>query len=253
MTFIDLNADVGELPERILDGTQERLMQQVTSVNVSCGAHAGDDQTLIHTLEIAKTLKLFIGAHPSYPDLKSFGRNRMNLSPVELSESIRQQLEHLFFLAEKVGVKIRHVKPHGALYNVAADDVVVAKAICDGVSQVDRNLVLIGLASSKMIEIFSDQGFQVINEAFVDRRYEDNARLRSRELPDSVIADPNEVLGQALSLVLEKRVRTASGNWVEIDAQTLCLHGDAPGAADLARIVRERLMQEEVNIGAGCC
>jgi UPF0271 protein len=245
---IDLNSDVGELPERIADGTQDEVMRLVTSVNVSCGAHAGDEATLLATLESAKRLGLAVGAHPSYPDRAGFGRTRMAIPPIELSRQIRTQLSYLAELASKAGVTLSHVKPHGALYNVAAVDEAIADAVATAVKRFDSSLLLVGLASSPGLEIFRSSGLRVAGEAFIDRRYDDQAHLRPRKLADALITDTAEALEQARSIVRDGRVRAHDGSWVSIQAQTLCIHSDTPGAQHLARTVREGLESDGIRI-----
>ena len=248
MNQIDLNSDVGELPERISDGTQEMIMQWVSSVNVSCGAHAGDEATLLETLRMAKKHGVRVGAHPSYPDRAGFGRTKLSMPQEELSDSIATQIQYLADLAEGVGVSLHHVKPHGALYNAAADDARVAEAICKGVSRFSRRILLVGLAETPMIDVFKSQGFSVMGEAFIDRRYENNARLRSRALSGALLADPVEALSQARSIAKDQRVKTAEGAWIPIRAQTLCIHGDTPGAGELARLVFEGLQGDGILV-----
>jgi UPF0271 protein len=248
MNQIDLNSDVGELPERIADGTEARIMQWVSSVNVSCGAHAGDEATILATLKMAKKHGVSVGAHPSYPDRAGFGRTVLQMPLGDLVDSIATQLRYLAGLAKQVGVDLQHVKPHGALYNAATDDTALAEAICEGVSRLSRQIPLVGMAATPMIDVFKSRGFSVISEAFIDRRYEKNARLRSRALAGALLADPDEALAQAMSIAKDYRVKTHDGVWIPLEAQTLCIHGDTPGADELARRVFESLQAEGVVI-----
>jgi UPF0271 protein len=245
---IDLNADVGEFPALVADGTQEAVMRLVSSVNVACGGHAGDEATIRTTLELAKTLGLAVGAHPGYPDREGFGRRKMEIHAIELSRSIRDQLRFLWSLAEQVGVQITHVKPHGALYNLAADDEILAEAIGAGVSRFNRDLTIVGLAGSPGLEVYRRLGFRVVGEAFIDRRYDANARLIPRGEPDALISDPSEALDQALGIVLREEVPVSAVDSAPIHAQTLCIHAETPGAQVLAGAVRRGLEANGIQI-----
>ena len=248
MKTIDLNADVGELPDLIKDGTQEAVMSCVSSVNVACGGHAGDEASITQTLLTAKRLALAIGAHPSFPDRKNFGRNVMKISSEDLELSLIEQIQFLQRLGKTVGVSLSHVKPHGALYNLATADETLAKVICKSVQKVDSNLAIVGFAGSKMIEVVRSRGLKAIGEAFVDRRYEADGSLRSRQKPNALITDPNEVLVQAKSICIAGKVQTAEETWISVKPQTLCVHSDTPGAAALAKTIRDGLMREHIKI-----
>ncbi len=180
MKRIDLNCDMGELPESIADGTQESLMPHLTSVSIACGGHAGDERTMRATIEQARRWNLAIGAHPSYPDRANFGRVEMNLSAQAIADTIAEQLRALAAVADACGARLAHVKPHGALYNQAARDREIARAIAAGVARWGGDAVLVGLAGSAMLEVFRRAGFRVASEAFADRRYEPDGSLRSR-------------------------------------------------------------------------
>jgi 5-oxoprolinase (ATP-hydrolysing) subunit A len=228
---IDINCDMGEAPEAIADGTQESLMPSLTSVNIACGGHAGDEATMRATLEQARRWGLAIGAHPGYPDRENFGRRELNLPPAEVEAAVFEQVRALARLAAAHGAEIVHVKPHGALYNQAANNPALARAIADGVARFSRNVALVGLAGSGMLGVFRDAGFRVAAEAFADRRYEPDGTLRSRKFEDALIRDPDQAAGQALRIAREGAART------------ICIHGDTPGApkiaASVARVLRE--------------
>ena len=240
---MDLNCDMGELPEAIADGTQESLMPSLTSVNVACGGHAGDEQTMKTTVEQALRWKLAIGAHPGYPDRVNFGRLELNLPPNEVAASVFEQVRALAEIAAHCGARLAHVKPHGALYNQAVRNREIAEAIANGVARWSRDVVLMGLAGSPMLDVFRGAGFTVAAEAFADRRYEADGTLRSRKFEDALIRDPEEAGRQALGIAERGVVIACDGTEVSIDAQTLCIHGDTPGApriaAAVARILRE--------------
>src|SRR5271163_4150352 len=176
---VDLNCDMGELPEAIADGTQEALMRSITSVNVACGGHAGDEATMRATIEQAMRWKLPIGAHPGYPDLANFGRLELKMASSDIADSVFAQVRALAEVAADCGARVVHVKPHGALYNQATRDREIAEAIAIGVSRWSRDVVLVGLAGSLMVGVFRDLGFAVAEEAFADRRYEPDGSLRS--------------------------------------------------------------------------
>jgi len=241
MKRIDLNCDMGELPKAIADGTQEALMPSFTSINVACGGHAGDAQTMKTTIEQALRWKLAIGAHPGYPDRANFGRLEMNLSAQAISDSIYQQVRTLAEIAAHCGVQLTHVKPHGALYNQAVHNRQLAQAIADGVTRWRRDVALVGLAGSPMLNVFRDAGFSVAAEAFADRRYESDGTLRSRKHEDALIHDPAKASRQALSIAQQGTVTACDGSQVTVTAQTICIHGDTPGAPQIAAAVAKTL------------
>jgi len=238
---IDLNCDMGEIPEAIANGTQKALMAFVTSVNVACGGHAGDEGTMGTTVEQALQSRLAIGAHPGYADRAHFGRVELDLSPDTIAESIFEQVSKLSEIAAKWGALISHVKVHGALYNQAARDAAIAAAIANGVARWRRGVVLVGLAGSPMLDVFRDAGFAVAAEAFADRRYEPNGSLRSRKFPDALILDPAEAAAQALRIAEKGSVIAQDGTEIRVQAQTICIHGDTPGSLKIAAALSQRL------------
>ena len=243
MKRIDLNCDMGELPEAIADGTQEALMPSFTSVNIACGGHAGDEQTMKATVEQALRCKVAIGAHPGYPDRANFGRLELNLSSQAVAESVAEQVRVLAGVAARCGAQLVHVKPHGALYNQAVHNRQLAEAIAKGVARWRSDLVLVGLAGSPMLGVFREAGFAVAAEAFADRRYEPDGTLRSREHDDALIRDPAEAARQALSIVARGTVTARDGSEVAVNAHTLCIHGDTPGAQQIAAQVAQTLRE----------
>jgi UPF0271 protein len=243
MKSIDLNCDMGEMPEAISNGTQESLMRYLTSVNVACGGHAGDEYTMRATVEQAMRAKLAIGAHPGYPDRANFGRAELNLPPKVVADSILEQVRRLDEVATACGATLTHVKAHGALYNQAARNRSVAEAIADGVARWRRDVVLVGLAGSPMLDVFREAGFAVAGEAFADRRYEPDGSLRSRKHSDALIRGPAEAAAQALRIAKQRTVIAAGGAEIVVIAQTLCIHGDTPGALQIASAVAGALRQ----------
>jgi UPF0271 protein len=247
---IDLNADVGELPVALLDGSEEQLVRNVTSVNIACGGHAGDTASMEAVVRLACHFGTSIGAHPSYPDRDGFGRRELKLPHAAVEQAVRDQVQGLARIAERHGVALRHVKPHGALYNVAVHDAAVATAIARGVWAWRDSIVLVGLAGSDMLQVWTGLGFQVAAEAFADRRYEADGSLRRRSHADAVLHTPEEAAAQALDIVLQGRVVSASGAVVRLAAQTLCVHGDTPGAVAILMAVRRALENQGVAITA---
>jgi UPF0271 protein len=250
MRNIDLNCDMGELPEAIADGTQEGLMKSITSANVACGGHAGDEHTMRATIEQALQHAVSVGAHPGYPDRENFGRRELKMSPAEVANSVFDQVTVLARAAESCGASVVHVKPHGALYNQAVHNPDLARAIADGVARWRRDVVLVGLAGSAMLDVFRQAGFTVAAEAFADRRYEPDGTLRSRKLADSLIHDPQQAAQQALRMVEQNLVVASDGSEVQVNAQTICIHGDTPGSVEIAAAVREVLRKGGVRVRA---
>jgi len=248
MKRIDLNCDMGELPEAIADGTQEALMRSITSVNVACGGHAGDEQTMKTTVEQALRWKLAIGAHPGYPDRANFGRLELKMAPSEVADSVFEQVRTLAEVASRSGARVAHVKPHGALYNQAVRNRELAEAVAQGVARWNRDVVLVGLAGSPMLDVFREAGFEVAAEAFADRRYEPDGTLRSRKFKDALIRNPEEAAWQALGIAERGIVIASDGSEVAVRAQTICIHGDTPGAPEIAAAVARALGEAGVKV-----
>lgn len=241
MKRIDLNCDMGEISEAIADGTQEALMSSLTSVNIACGGHAGDEATMKSTIEQALRNKLAIGAHPGYPDRANFGRLELELPLDVITHSVFHQVCAVGAIAQDYGAEITHVKPHGALYNQAANNPELALAIAKGVSRWSREVILVGLAGSRMLDVFRDNGFRVAAEAFADRRYEPDGTLRSRKFSDALLKDPAGAAQQALNIAERGKVIASDGSEVSVGAQTLCIHGDTPGSIQIAAAVAQKL------------
>jgi UPF0271 protein len=241
MKRVDLNCDTGELPEMLADGSQEALMKFVTSANVACGGHAGDEGMMRATIEQAIRHGVAVGAHPGYEDRENFGRVALNLSVEEIRDSVYRQVAALAKVAEKCGVAVVHVKPHGALYNQATRDTGIARGIAEGVRLWRQDVVLVGLAGSVMLEEFRAAGFHVAAEAFADRRYEKDGSLRARRFRDALLAEPERSAAQAVRIAEGRGVLTREGAEVAVEAQTICIHGDTPGAERIAEAVRRAL------------
>jgi len=248
VTRIDLNCEMCELPEAISDGTQESLMPSFTSVNVACGGHAGDAQTMKATIEQALRWKVAIGAHPGYPDRKNFGRLELSISPEEIATSVHHQIQALAEIAVTCGARLTHVKPHGALYNQAVHNRELAEAIANGVKRFRSDIILVGLAGSPMLDAFRAVGFPVAAEAFADRRYEPDGTLRSRKYDDALIRDPMEASRQALSIAKQAAITANDGSQISLMANTICIHGDTPGAPKIAAQVATTLREAGVKL-----
>jgi len=236
MKRIDLNCDMGEDPRTIADGTQEALMTSVTSVNIACGGHAGDEQTMETTIRQAMRHGLAVGAHPGYPDRANFGRLELDMSPEAIAETVYQQVAFFAKIAAGCGAPVAHVKAHGALYNQAVKNAAICRAIAEGVARWRKDVVLVGLAGSAMLDCFREAGFPAAAEAFADRAYESDGTLRSRKLEGALIRDPEAAAAQALRIV----ERGA--------AQTICIHGDTPGAAAIAAKVAGTLRAAGITL-----
>jgi UPF0271 protein len=250
MNRVDLNCDMGEIQDAIADGTQEALMPSLTSVNIACGGHAGDESMMKTTIEQALRHKIAIGAHPGYPDRANFGRLELNLPMDAIAESVFNQVRALAVIAQTCGAEIMHVKPHGALYNQAAKNPGLAAAIAKGVAKWSREVMLVGLAGSRMLDVFRDAGFTAVAEAFADRRYEPDGTLRSRKFDDALLKAPADAAQQALNIVAQGKVIASDGTEVPVSAQTLCIHGDTPGAIQIAEAVAQKLRRAGVLLSA---
>jgi 5-oxoprolinase (ATP-hydrolysing) subunit A len=248
MKRIDLNCDMGEVPEAIADGTQEELLRSITSANIACGGHAGDEQTMRITIEQALRHGVAIGAHPGYADRGNFGRLELKIPAQDVADSVFEQVRALAKIAESCGAEVVHVKPHGALYNQAVRNRELAQAIADGVARWRRDVVLVGLAGSLMLDIFREARFAVAAEAFADRRYEPDGTLRSRKFEDALIRDPEMAARQALGMVERGLVTASDGSEVALEPKTICIHGDTPGATRIAAEVARALRASGINL-----
>jgi len=246
---IDLNADVGESLGAWSMGEDERLIPVVSSVNVAAGLHAGDPVVIARTIATAARHGVAVGAHPGYPDLAGFGRRAMALSPDEIEASVLYQVGAVAAFADAAGVELRHVKPHGALYNRAVRDDAAAAAIARAVASFRRSLILVGLAGSALVAAGREVGLAVAEEAFADRAYEPDGALRARELPGAVLDDPAAAAAQAVAIA-GGVVTAIDGSVLPTRADTICVHGDLPGAVDRGLAVRRALAAIGVEIRA---
>jgi UPF0271 protein len=248
---VDLNADVGEAFGAWSMGDDEALLTCVTSANVACGFHAGDPRVMERTVALCARHGVAVGAHPGYPDLRGFGRRRLSLDAAEVEADVLYQIGALAAFARAHGVPMTHVKPHGALYNQAAEDEALAGAIARAVARFSPDLVLVGLASSDpMRRAAQGAGLRFAAEAFADRRYNASGTLVSRSLPGALLGDTRAVAAQALTIARDGVVAAADGSAVRLAADTLCLHGDTLGAVANARAVRAALEAAGVPVRA---
>jgi 5-oxoprolinase (ATP-hydrolysing) subunit A len=240
---VDLNADVGEGI-----GQDPELIPLLTSVNVACGVHAGDEATMRDAVVLARSHGVAVGAHPSFPDREGFGRREMQLPADAVEASVGGQIRALAAICAFGGVRMRHVKPHGALYNMAARDQVLADAIARATAAADPSLFLVGLAGSRLIEAGRRAGLRVANEAFADRGYRADGTLVPRSEPGSVIHDAGVVAARALSMVRDGAVLAMDGTHIPLQVDTICVHGDTPGAAALAARIRDALSDAGIEL-----
>jgi UPF0271 protein len=239
---------MGEIREHIDDGTQESLMRSITSVNIACGGHAGDEAMMRATIEQALRWNLTIGAHPGYPDRANFGRLEMDMPLGTVAQTVYEQVRRLAEIAATYATAIVHVKPHGALYNQAVNQPALARAIAEGVGRANKDVVMVGLAGSPMLGVFRDMGFKVAAEAFADRKYELDGTLRSRKFEDALIRDAEKAGEQAVRIAKKEGVVASNGATVMVNAETICIHGDTPGAPKIAETVARMLQDAGVGL-----
>jgi UPF0271 protein len=245
---IDLNADLGESFGVWRLGDDEGLLDVVTSANVACGFHAGDPATMRRVCAAAADRGVVIGAQVGYHDLAGFGRRRIDMDPADLEADVLYQIGALDGCARAAGVSVRYVKPHGALYNTAADDREQANAVAAAVAAYDRGLPLLGLPGSALAEAAHEAGVAFVPEAFADRAYQPTGRLVPRSEAGAVIDDPYEVVARAAAFAGQHRVTAVDGTAVPVEARSLCVHGDTPGAVYLAREIRRTLLDAGVTL-----
>ena len=247
---MDLNSDLGEGYGRWALGDDAALLEVVTSANVACGFHAGDPATIDRTVRTAVERGVAVGAQVSYPDLVGFGRREIDVPPDQLTADVLYQLGALEAFAKAAGSRVRYVKPHGALYNRIARDPVQAAAVVEAIRRYDPALPLLTLPGSVAMEAAGEAGIPSVAEGFADRAYTAEGRLVSRREPGAVLHDPEQVAARAVVMAIEHRVEAAGGEQVAVEVRSLCVHGDTPGAVDLARAVRTALEHAGVTLEA---
>ncbi len=247
--FIDINADLGE-SDGGLTATDVELMRFISSANIACGGHAGDEKTMRQALRLAQELSVAVGAHPAYPDRKNFGRLELALSAAQIETCVYEQLMRLNSVAESLGIALAHVKPHGALYHAASGQEGVALAIASAVKQVNPGLILVGQVGSAALRIWRTAGCRCAAEAFADRAYEPDGSLRRRTLPGALLEHPELAARQALNIATRGMVLATDGSELALQADTICIHSDTPGSATISAAVRARLGSAGVTVRA---
>ncbi len=247
---IDLNCDLGESFGNYKIGMDEEVIKFISSANIACGFHASDPLVMEKTVALAKENGVKVGAHPGFPDLAGFGRRNINVSPAELKAMVMYQVGALAAFCKAKGVKMNHVKPHGAMYNMAAKDIKLALAIAEGIAQVDDSLILLGLSGSQLLKAAQEVGLKSAAEVFADRAYEEDGSLAARTKAGAVIADENEVIERVIKMIKLGKVQTITGKEIEIKPDSICVHGDNPKALNFVKLIRQRLTQENIKIEA---
>jgi 5-oxoprolinase (ATP-hydrolysing) subunit A len=248
---VDLNCDLAESYGYYKIGNDKEVLKQITSANIACGYHAGDHNVMMETVKMAKAFGVKIGAHPGFPDLHGFGRREMKVSNEEIYNMTVYQIGALAAIAKACGTKVNHVKPHGALYNMAAKDRGIAEAIAGAVADVDSSLVLFGLADSSLVKAGMKRGLPVAHEVFADRTYQPDGSLTPRSQMNAMIHDSDLAISRVVRMVREGKVEAVDGTDIEIKADTICIHGDEPQALDFAVALKEELKAEGIEVGRG--
>ncbi|MCI1635946.1 LamB/YcsF family protein [Bifidobacterium sp.] len=250
MVSIDINSDMGESFGRWTLGDDTSMLGLISSANIACGFHAGDPSVMLRTLTKAHQHQVCIGAHVSYRDLAGFGRRSIDVPAEVLQADVEYQLAAIQGLANATGSAVRYVKPHGALYNRIVDDEVQASAVVHAIVALNANLGLLTLPDSAVGKLADEAGLRVFHEAFADRAYTPEGRLVSRNLPDSVISDPAAVAQRVSQLVLTHHIEAIDGSTIAVSADSVCVHGDTPGAVAMAKSINHRLSEDGINIAS---
>ncbi|MGE5112636.1 MAG: 5-oxoprolinase subunit PxpA [Acidobacteriaceae bacterium] len=242
---IDLNADLGEYPDAF--DSDVELMRYISSANIACGGHAGDEQSVRRTIEIARKCGVAVGAHPSFPDRANFGRVAMRIPPAELEKALLEQLQMILSVAQASGVRVTHVKPHGALYHAANSDPVIAGVIAAAIAATDAKIIVVAQFGSPAVSAYQRAGLGAATEAFADRAYEPDGRLRARSLAGALLK-PADAVAQAVNIVVNGYAVASDGTHLNMNPDTLCFHSDTPGAPEIARLVRAALERTGVLV-----
>ena len=248
MKRVDLNCDLGESFGNYRIGMDEAVIPHISSANIACGWHGGDPMVLRHTMELAKQAGIGVGAHPGFPDLLGFGRRTIQIIPEEAYSYTLYQLGALYGFARAAGLSVQHLKPHGALYNMAAKDLALSTAICQAIRDFDPHIILLALSGSKMLQAAQEVGILSACEVFADRAYNEDGSLVSRSLPGAVIHDTQECVRRVSQMVREGTVTAITGKTVPIRCDSICVHGDNESAVAFVKAIRERLNADGVEI-----
>lgn len=245
---VDLNCDLGESFGNYKIGGDDKIIPLISSANVACGFHAGDPVVMKKTIETAKKNNIGIGAHPGFLDLMGFGRREMKISLDEAKAYVLYQLGALGAFCKSEGVKLQHVKPHGALYNMAAKDYELSKAICEAIADFDSSLIILGLSGSETLRATKDLGLKYASEVFADRAYEEDGSLVARSKEGAMIHDENEAIERVIKMIKEQKVTSITGKEIPIKADSICVHGDGEKALLFVRRIREKLESEGIIV-----
>ena len=245
---VDLNADIGESFGVYVSGNDERLLSSITSGSIACGYHAGDPSVMRRTVRLAARAGVAVGAHPGFPDLVGFGRREMKADPQEIADFILYQVGALSAIARAEGVRLQHVKPHGALYHMAVRQKDVAEAIAAAVAALDDSLVMVGPPGSALLLAAERYGLRVAAEGFADREYESDGSLAPRHTTGAVLHEPARAADRAVAMVRDAKVVARDGSALHLHVDTICVHGDTPGTADIAAAVRAALTQAGIVV-----
>ncbi|MFC0522759.1 LamB/YcsF family protein [Pontibacillus salicampi] len=248
MHKVDINCDMGESFGTYTKGRDEEIMPYITSANIACGFHAGDAATMRKTVQLALKHNVGIGAHPGLDDLVGFGRRPMDISPEEAYDIVLYQIGALQAISHAEGGSLQHVKPHGALYNMAAKDPSLSKAIADAVYDVDPSLILFGLAGQELYNAGKERGLRTASEVFSDRTYQHDGSLTSRREEHALITDQETSVNQVIRMIKDNKVHSLQGVDVDIEANTICIHGDGLHALDFARYIQAALQEANINV-----
>jgi len=245
---IDLNSDLGEGFGRYNAGNDEEIMKSITSANIACGFHAGDPLIMEKSVKLAMKYGVAIGAHPGFPDLMGFGRRKMEVTAEEVRDYVIYQIGALMAFAHSVGENVQHVKPHGALYNMASWDYELAFAIAQAVHDVDKSLIIVGLSGSQILRAGKNVGLRVASEVFADRGYMQDGKLLPRNVKGAVIDDVEKILDRVLEMVENGTITTVNGSKIKVEADTICVHSDTPKSMEITKKLKEALVHHGIKV-----
>lgn len=248
MYRVDLNCDLGESFGRYKLGLDEEVIKYVSSVNIACGFHASDPVVIEKTVKLAKENNVSIGAHPGFLDLMGFGRRNMDISLEEAKAYIKYQIGALYGFCKSANVKLNHVKPHGSLYNMAAKDYNLSKAICEAIYEFDKEIILVGLSKSELIRAGEDVGLKCANEVFADRAYEEDGTLVSRKKDGAIITNEDEAIDRVIGMIVNEKVKSISGKYIDIKVDSICVHGDEIKALEFVKKINKKLKEDNIEI-----
>jgi len=246
--IVDLNCDMGESFGNYKIGQDDEVIKYITSSNIACGFHAGDPNVMRYTVQLAKKNNVAIGAHPGFPDLQGFGRRKMDIPPEEIKNIITYQIGALQAIAKAEGMSLQHIKPHGALYNMIANDRILGQAVVEAIHKIGKDLILVGLANSEIINIALKSGIRVAREGFADRAYNSDGTLVRRIMSGSVIANPDIIAKRVIKMIERQKVETIDGKIIDLQIDTICLHGDNKNVLNAIKSIRKILTEEKIKI-----